>query len=74
MIIESTNRSDRSRSVGLRAVDIAARQVSKPSVARQVKVDGSNKLKQGGHTGVDNWPWPGGHSTWLSPTLFMVDY
>jgi hypothetical protein len=31
-------------------------------------------LKQGGHKGVDNWPWPGGHSTLSSPTLFMVDY
>jgi hypothetical protein len=34
----------------------------------------SRYLKQGGHTGVDNWPWPGGHSTWSSPTLFMVSY
>ncbi len=33
-----------------------------------------NGVKQGGHTGVDNWPWPGGHSTWSSPTLFMVSY
>jgi hypothetical protein len=63
MIIESTNRSDRSRSVGLRAADIAARRVSQLPVAQRVKVDGSDKLKQGGHTGVDNWPWPGGHST-----------
>ena len=31
-------------------------------------------FKQGGHMGVDNWPWPGGHSTWSSPTLFMVSY
>jgi hypothetical protein len=31
-------------------------------------------FKQGGHKGVDNWPWPGGHSTLSSPTLFMVDY
>ena len=23
---------------------------------------------------VDNWPWPGGHSTSSSPTLFMVSY
>ena len=62
MIIESTNRSNRSRSVGLRAVGLAVRQVSQLSVVQQVKVDGSDKLKQGGHTGVDNWPWPGGHS------------
>jgi hypothetical protein len=31
-------------------------------------------IKQGGHKGVDNWPWPGGHSTLSSSTLFMVDY
>jgi hypothetical protein len=39
--IESTNRSNRSRSVGLLAVDIAARQVSQLPVAQRVKVDGS---------------------------------
>ena len=31
-------------------------------------------IKQGGRTIVDTWPWPGGHSTWSSPTLFMVGY
>ena len=32
------------------------------------------EIKQGGHTGVDDWPWPGGHSMQSSPTLFMVGY
>jgi hypothetical protein len=43
--IESTNRSNRSRSVSLRAAGLAARQVSQLPVAQRVKVDGSDKLK-----------------------------
>ena len=44
------------------------------SRAGQVCSHGSDKLKQYGQEIVDNWPWLGGHSTWSSPTLFMVDY
>jgi hypothetical protein len=65
-----SSRIDRGQSLRGRC----ARQVSTLPVEHQVKVDGSDKLKQGGHTVVDNWPWPGGHSTSSSPTLFMVGY
>jgi hypothetical protein len=67
-IIELT---DRSGSVFARSSRLSG---SMLPVAQQVKVNGSDKLKQGGHTVVDNWPWPGGHLTSSSPTLFMVGY
>ena len=71
--LEVNYRIDRSIKVGLRTVVALVRSQRCRSRSRS-KSMGLNKLKQGGHTVVDNWPWPGGHSTSSSPTLFMVGY
>ena len=71
--LEVNYRIDESIEVGLRAVVALVRSQRCRSRSRS-KSMGLNKLKHSGHTGVDNWPWPGGHSTWSSPTLFMVSY
>jgi hypothetical protein len=60
--IDSINRG---RSVFAQSVSPLVRSHSCWSRSRS-KSMGLNKLKQGGHTIVDNWPWPGGHSTWSS--------
>jgi len=54
--------------------EAAGREITKKHKSEKSPTSPQVHVKQGGHTGVDNWPWPGGHSTWSSPTLFMVSY